>query len=34
LRFYIGWVTGLLVAPAFVPDAPLNAGGDGRRVRR
>ncbi|AQH03621.1 hypothetical protein A9R05_31840 (plasmid) [Burkholderia sp. KK1] len=23
LRFYIGWVTGLLVAPSFVPDTPL-----------
>jgi len=33
LRFYIGWVTGLLVAPSFVPDAPLAAGGDDRRVR-
>ncbi|BCQ26924.1 hypothetical protein NK8_51130 (plasmid) [Caballeronia sp. NK8] len=34
LRFYIGWVTGLLVAPAFVTDAPLYAGGDERRMRR
>jgi len=34
LRFYIGWVTGLLVAPAFVPGAPLNAIDDDRRVRR
>jgi hypothetical protein len=34
LRFYIGWVTGLLVAPAFVPDAPLNASGSGWRMRR
>lgn len=33
-RFYIGWVTGLLVAPALVPDAPLNASGKGWRMRR
>ena len=34
LRFYIGWVTGLFVAPTFVPDAPLNASGNGWRMRR
>jgi hypothetical protein len=34
LRFYIGWVTGLLVAPAFVPDTPLNVSGHGWRLRR
>ncbi|SAK43144.1 hypothetical protein [Caballeronia ptereochthonis] len=34
LRFYIGWVTGLVVAPAFVPGTPLNASGNGWRMRR
>ncbi|MDR5880879.1 hypothetical protein [Caballeronia sp. LZ032] len=33
-RFYVGWVTGLLVAPGFVPDTPLSAGGKGWRWRR
>lgn len=34
LRFYIGWVTGLFVAPAFVPQTPLAATGDAWRMRR
>jgi hypothetical protein len=34
VRFYIGWVTGLFVAPALVPDTPLPATGDAWRMRR
>ncbi|SAK90620.1 hypothetical protein AWB79_06600 [Caballeronia hypogeia] len=33
LRFYVGWVIGLFVAPAFVPETPL-AGGHAWRMRR
>jgi hypothetical protein len=34
LRFYIGWVIGLFVAPPFVPDTPLTATSDTWRMRR
>ncbi|WP_144063537.1 beta/alpha barrel domain-containing protein [Caballeronia insecticola] len=34
LRFYIGWVTGLVVAPAMVPGVPVRLADDSWRRRR
>lgn len=34
LRFYIGWVIGLFIAPAPVPDMPPGTGADGWPGRR